>query len=200
MEEKRERKEDIKPLALKGSVNIKKKSVWNKFSETFTGDGKMVKDYVIYDVLIPSLKRIVQDAITNGIDIFLNGDKGNRARRASTSYDRYGGTRVSYRTYYDDENRRTRYDDSYRRRLVSLDNLNFTDESDAYDTIDYLDEIISRYGYVEVVTLFEKLQLSCPYTYNEYGWNSLTSARVERGRDGLYYLILPRPILIERNN
>ena len=62
-----------------------------------------------------------------------------------------------------------------------------------------LEELISIYKIASVQDLYSAADLSCPYTYNNYGWTDLRSAEVIRARDDDgYYIKLPKALPINR--
>ena len=78
--EKRETKKlDEKPVQLHGT--IRKKSTFTKIKEEFFGDSPdSVKNYVIDDVIIPSVKSLISSAVTSGINALLYGHDNARSR------------------------------------------------------------------------------------------------------------------------
>ncbi len=76
-----------------GEVVQKPKSVGRKFKDIFFGgDAKHAAQYVVAEVLLPSLRNLLVDAVTRGSERLVYGE--TRGRRP-TQYTNYGGTRYS---------------------------------------------------------------------------------------------------------
>lgn len=180
---------------VKGDVKTKKKSELYKIANSIVAEeAKDVKDYVIYDVLVPVIKDTISDLIKGTIDMLLYGKVSGR------SSSRHGGnySRVSYRDYYDDK-RSSRRDDDRRSRALrySYDDLTFDCREDAEEVLSSMDDIIEQYDVVTVADLFDLAGVSGNgYTDQNYGWTNLSAASVMRTRTNEYIIKLPRPCSI----
>lgn len=181
-----------------GKVKTKKKSEIHKFADVFISeDVGNIKSYIIMDVLVPTIKRTIADVVMDTIDMLFYGEKGRSRKRSGSSTN---ATYVSYRNYSDrDRDRdRDRRDDNYRSRSqYSFENIILETKGEADDVLDRLDEILDQYNMVRVADLYDLVGITGEYTDNRYGWTSLSTARVERVRDG-YMLKLPNPMPIGR--
>lgn len=172
--------------------SIKKREGGSSFGDVFKQDLHTVKDYIINDVLIPSLKKAVSEAVSNGVDTFLyHGEakrrKGSRGTPAS---------HVSYRSYYDD--RDDRYDRAYERsRRSYYDELIFDNRGDAERVLDGLEAALDKYEIVTIGDLYDLAGENPVHTDYKYGWRTLRNAGVIRCRDGGYSLDMPRPMPID---
>lgn len=159
-----------------------------KFTNIFVSeDASSVKKYVIEDVLIPTAKDTISNIVKNVIDIILFGEsQGNRSRSKS---------KVSYRSYYDDEKDKSRATTSSRSRF-DYDDIKFETRAEAEEVRDQMDNVIETYGHVTVADMYDMADLTAPYTANDYGWKSVVNADIVRARDGGWILKLPnaRPI------
>ena len=72
----------------------------------------------------------------------------------------------------------------------------FNSRAEAKEILHHMGEIISVYGHVSVVDLYDMCGYSCPYTYNKYGWTNLDSAFISDEGHGLV-LFLPKAKRIE---
>ena len=168
----------------KGKVKTKKKSGATKFADVFiTEDISNVKDYIIYDVLLPAAKKTISEIVSNGIDMILYGETKSRKSK---------GSKVSYSKYYDDR------EDDYRRsnrrsRVIGYDYEDVILETrrEAEEVLNRMEDLIDSYGVVSVADLYDLVGISGNYTDNKYGWMNLRSAGIERTRDG-YMLLLPK--------
>ena len=82
-----------------GGVKQRKKSGLSRAGSVFMpGDVDSVKNYILMDVLVPSIKRAISDIICNGINMLL----GEPTRSKPSAQ----GAKVSYRSYYEQNDRR----------------------------------------------------------------------------------------------
>ena len=67
---------------------------------------------------------------------------------------------------------------------------------DAERVLEGLEAYIEQYDVVPVSAFFSLIGVTAPYTYNDYGWNSLTEARVVSMGNG-FAIHFPRPVRIK---
>ena len=189
----REEKKDHK-LEKVVTGSAKKRSGLSKIRDEFIkNDARTIKDYIVHDVLIPSLKKATSEIVSNGIDMLLYGEVRNDKKR------RMPGSSVSYRSYdsmYDrDRDRRDRdYDRGRGSRYYS--DFVFDSYSDANKVLDSMEDCIDRYGVVTIGDFYDLVGETTVHTDYKFGWRSLRSVEIERCRDG-YKLDLPRPMAID---
>lgn len=174
-----------------GIVKPKKKSNIQKFADIFISeDVSSVKSYILLEVLVPAIKKAISDIVTNGIDMILYGESRMRNKSSTAS-------KVSYQRYYDrtDEQRRN-YSTSSVRNGFDYDELIFPTRGDAEAVLDAMNEIISQYGVVSIMDLYDLANVSMDnYAANKYGWTDISGCKTIRVRDG-YVLNLPRALPI----
>lgn len=170
---------------VKGNVKTRDNK-GRKLADIFISeDAANVKSYIFMDVLVPAIKKAVSDIVVNGIDMVLYGGTG----RSSSDRRTGGGSKVSYRSYYDDRrDDRPRYSSSTR---FDYDDIIFETIRDAENVRRQMMDAIDRYGIVTVADMYDMAGLSAPYTGNRYGWVDIRSAEPMRVRDG-YVLRLPK--------
>ena len=195
LEVRRELEEEPRKVEqiVNGPVKTKKKSFWSKIHDEFISeDGKSVGDYILLDVLVPAIKKTISDIVTNGIDMILFGG----TRTNNSSY--IPGTRVSYRNYYDQNQRNS---GGYARQRVvsnySYDQIVFQSRGDADAVLNELNDIIRRYGFAKVADFNDLAGVNGSYTDNNYGWSDLRYAQIVRQRDGGYLIDLPKPMPLD---
>lgn len=176
---------------VKGTVRTKKKSELHKFADVFISeDVENVKSYILMDLIIPGIKRILFDIVTDGADMFLFGGNGRHKKNTPSSS-------VSYRSYYDQKDNRRYTDDRpkvrtrYEREDIVLDS-----RGEAEEVLERMSELIDTYGMVTVADLYDLIGKSCEYTDNKYGWTNIRNAEAVRCRDGGYLLKLPKALPI----
>ncbi len=171
-----------------GPVKIKKKSGLQKIAGEFISeDAKNIKSYVFGEVLIPAIKKAISDIVTDGIDIILYGGSRGGNRRSTAD-------RVSYRNYYDRDNRirdsrPTNYGYSYEDIILAT-------RGEAEDVLQRMDELMDTYGLVRVADLKDLVGISDNYTDNKYGWTNIRNAEIVRVRDG-YMIKMPKAVPID---
>lgn len=165
----------------------RKKGEMSKLAEIFIpGDVQNVKQYIIMDVIVPTVKRAIFDVIS----LFLYGEPsrdGRKTKGSSISYIDYASRSKGGR----DEDYRSR-SDSYRPKFSS-DNIEFESRGDAEAVLDAMGDAIERYGDISVAGMYDIAGLVKPYTSEKYGWTSIRDARVRCTREGMYVIDMPRP-------
>lgn len=173
-----------------------KENTTRKFAGLFVSeDAANVKSYVVMDVLIPAIKKAISDIVTDGIDMILYGESRGRKSRSSSG--------VSYRSYYDDRDRRDRdrgRDRDRSGRNISgrfdYDDIVFETRGDAELVREQMLDILDQYGMVTVADMYDLSGETAPYTASKYGWFNIRTAEVTRVRNG-YVLKLPKAMPID---
>lgn len=75
---------------------------------------------------------------------------------------------------------------------IILDN-----RGEGLEIIERLRDIIDKYEVATVSDLYDLASISSNYTDNDWGWDNLAEANVQRVREG-YALILPQPKSLRR--
>ena len=187
---------------VKAPVIIKQKSEARKFLDNFISeDVANVKDYLVRDIVIPTIKDTIWAAITNSVEMVLFGGTG-RARRSGGTTSRRTSDYVSYSSYSSDSRsgrsyRDRREEEEISRNRFDPEDIVFKYESDAVAVLDQMADVIETYGKVTVNDLYDMVDRTPPaYTATRYGWTYLDgNCKPVRVRDG-YILKLPkaRPI------
>lgn len=177
-----EEKKEIKAVVESKGI-VKKQPAYKKlFGSIVQEDGATIRDYIVTDILIPNIKRGIIDTI----DMMLNGN----SRRSSS--DR-GSTRssVSYRSYWDDKDKRTRTISTG----YNYDDIILASRMEAEKVLQSMDDLIDTYGIVSVADYYDLVDVTSQYTDNHYGWTDIRNARVVRVSDG-YMIKLPKALPI----
>lgn len=187
-------------IVKEGSVSVKKQSAWRRAKHRiFEKEGAEIRDYVVNDVLIPSIKDTISNIVSNGIDILLYGEARHIGQRRTSIFNggsRYGNY-VSYNSISTGKSnltgsRSSMVGNTSLRSNLSLDDFIFQTRGEANDVLDRLSTILIDYGVVTVADLYDLCGLRTPYTYNNYAWRDLSTAGVSLTKDG-YLLNLPTP-------
>ena len=165
-----------------GSVKSKKKNGLQKITNVFVPeDVDDVKSYIFEDIVVPAVKDIILDAVRA-----ILGVNGTSRGRSSTS------SKISYRKYYDDRDRR---DSAPTRTRIGYDydDIILETRGEAEDVLERMEELIDMYQLVSVADFYDLVGVSGNYTDNKYGWTNVRNASVVRVRDG-YMIKLPKAL------
>ena len=167
-----------------GTVKTKKQNEFQKFfKEVVSENLKKAKEYVVQDIVIPSIK----NAITKTVDMIIWGDTRDRNRPLN-------GSKIAYSKYYDRPDYRDRdYQRTENRAAFNYEDIVLENRGDAEQVLSQMDDLIAEYKFATVADLYDLVGMSCDYTYNKYGWTNLRNAEVRRVRDG-YLLVLPKAL------
>ncbi len=181
---------------------IEEKKGWNKLASSFVSkkDKADIKDYIVFDVIVPTLKKTIQTIVTNGVSMLLFGDTVDR----KNSYNDIPVSRVSYRTYYNEPQRESylnnRYSNSRSESITDYNNILLRSRGDWEMIFDEMEATIARHGFVKIADLcdFAGLTSISNYTDNYYGWRNLGNARhnIFMTPDGRYGVTFPKAIAL----
>lgn len=182
-------KKEVKAV-VNGKVTKKKKGIGSKISTVLFDDNNVgdVKEYVIFDVIVPAVKNAISNAITGGIDMLLFGERRSDSSR-SRGYTSYSSRSTNRR----DSSRR-----DYRHSSVfEFDDILLPTKIDATSVIDNMFNILDEYGVVSVADYYALVGEPSNYQMNAWGWENLGNVYVQRTRTGEYKIVLPKPINIK---
>jgi len=169
---------------VKGGVTQKKKSAFKEIIGFFAPEDELTsfKDYVILFADITS-------RVYGAIDVLL----GNGSRDQS----RPSGARVSYRSYYDkqDKRRDRDYEKPRTKQNYNYDDIIFDNRGDAEMVLRRMEELLETFNAVSIADMFDLCDITAGYTMHKYGWTDLDDARVRRVNGG-YIIDLPKAIAL----
>lgn len=173
-----------------GKVKTKANNA-RKLTDIFISeDAANVKNYIIMDVIVPSIKKAVYDLIVGTLDMSLYGGRGNGGKRPTAD-------KISYRDYSNVSRRDDRsYGTTRTASGYSYDDIVVETRGEAESVLARMDEIMEEYEQVRVADLYDLVGISGDYTDNKYGWTNIRNARVVRTRDG-YKIEMPRAIALK---
>lgn len=173
---------------IQGKAKAKKNEI-RKLTDVFISEDVVnVKNYILLDVLVPSIKKAIYDIVVNSLDMSLFGGRGSGGRRPGAdkiTYDYNSVSRRDERTY---NNTRTATGYSY-------DDIILETRGEAEAVLSRMDELMEEYEIVRVADLYDLVGITGNYTDNNYGWTNIRNAQVERVRDG-YKIKMPRALPI----
>lgn len=169
--------------AVSGKVKRGEKSEWQKVWDLFiVEDAQSVWSTILKEVIVPGIKKVFIDMVTNGLSMRLYGGTAKSSGAPNAS-------RVSYSAYYND-GRSVRREDQPAGKL-NYDNIVLESKGEAEEVLNQMFGCLEKYGNVSVVDLYDLLGIDGDYTETKYGWTNLQNAYVARDRDG-YRLKLPK--------
>ena len=171
------------------------RSTWGRFRDMFAGqDARGVGASVLFDVVVPAVKDLFYEVITEGAHRGLYGDSAPRNPRL-------GASRRSQHTPYNQASRREfsaerRPElDRRDRALHDFSSLIFRNAGEATTIADHLYSLVDQYGVATVNDFYEAAGITGDFADSNFGWSGvqgLRGTRVRRVRDG-YILEVPRP-------
>lgn len=162
-------------------------------SEFIADDIHTIKDYILWDVLLPAVKNAISDTVTNGIDMLLFGQtrtRGGNTVKRITPYSSLYSNNVS-------SNRVVKYNEPAQdRRPRSLGGYSYQEvvlatRPEAEDVLAQMRLYLDRYGVVSVGDLYGAVGEVPDMIDNKWGWSDLSGACVQRCSDG-FILRMPR--------
>ena len=162
-------------------------------SEFIADDIHTIKDYILWDVLLPAVKNAISDTVTNGIDMLLFGQtrtRGGNTVKRITPYSSLYSNNVS-------SNRVVKYNETVQdRRPRSLGGYSYQEvvlatRPEAEDVLAQMRLYLDRYGVVSVGDLYGAVGEVPDMIDNKWGWSDLSGACVQRCSDG-FILRMPR--------
>ena len=172
-----------------GKVKTRENNI-RKLTDIFISeDVANVKNYILFDVVIPSVKKAIYDLIVGALDISLYGGRGGGKRPTAD--------KVSYTDYNDVSRRDNRsYDRTRTNSGYSYDDIVLETRGEAEAVLSRMDEIMDEYNIVRVADLYDLVGVTGNFTDNNYGWTNIRNAKIVRVHDG-YKIDMPRALPIK---
>lgn len=192
----------IEPLQL-GKVRRSKPSLLRRVRQAlFTGDPNSVVGYLVRDVLIPAGQNLLTDLTRQGIEKMVYGEvrSGSRTYPNRGIYHPQQPQHISYNqasqvsrpsgAIHPMQSPQAQQRQVGRGGLLQIPNVIVDTRDDAQLILDYLFDIMRKYGIVTVANLNSALNQTGPYTDQYWGWTDLDKATYRRVADG-YEVIFP---------
>lgn len=175
---------------------VQKESAMRKFTRSFfQEDVENVKDYVIFDVIVPEVKNTFLDVF----EMMMFGEiRGRRSRGNRSSGGVINNTHTDYRSRSGGARDRAperRISNVNRRTTHNFDDIVISDRGDAEMVLDALVDLVETYGFVAVGDFYEMVGIANTHADQKYGWSELGKARIEPSRDGYRFKLPPTRVL-----
>lgn len=195
-------REKITPV-LEKKPEKRKKGLMERLVVGFLGPDGLpgIGAYLNEEIILPSIKNIIVEAVTSGINMAVFGD------HSRTSNKPHHQNRTVYRpeTDYASRNTRTskftsarpgpskRGHDMIRSVKYGVDEYPIESRMDANNVLTMLHEYADQYDYVSVADYYDLLGVSSAHTDHNFGWSyeSILKAVVTPLRGGGYIINLP---------
>lgn len=170
-------KKEIVPVA---KARVKRESTARKVvGEIIREDARSVGETVLWDVIIPTVKNLISDTVTRGIESMLYGDSRPRSRNNYSDYSGYSRLKDGRDRPVERRERR-----SARQAEPERNEIIFDTRSDANDVIDRMSDIIDQYGQASLADLNALIGASSNFIDDNWGWTDMGSFDVRQVRDG----------------
>ena len=162
----------------------------------FVSNPKDIKNALIEDVLIPSIRDTFADICYSIVDVAIygrgagrRGRRGSRSTRSNTS----GSTVVDYNkeSTKNRKNRATRGSSGY-----DFDNVIYESREEADEVFNDMVDTLNEYGEVTVYYFYERSGITAEFTDQDWGWKSLEGTGYVFTSEGIS-LDLPRPVYLK---
>ena len=178
------------------NVVVKKESEAKRLGKKFfSEDAKTVGSHVVESVVIPSLQKLLSDAVKGAIDWLIYGSKGSKNSS--------GVGTISYGSYYDRSgyiNPTPIYTNpmlNNKPTLYAVNDIIIADRGEAEEVLLRMKESINSYGMVSVGDFYDLVGQRANFTDQKWGWFDLRTADIIRV-DGGFCIRFPKVQPIEK--
>lgn len=195
-----ERVEKIERLKKVTTAKPVKKTFGQSLKDVFIVDGRSFADYLVQEVIIPAAKDIVVSAIAQTADGIKSGIEqklfGEVRRKPTTSYGtgrpvvNYG---ASYKRTTRNETTRSEENRPAPRRSNVVEKVRVESRDLGDEVLLFLDGKIDSTGFATVGDFYDLVDITPRSTDDEWGWDSLAAARIERLGIDDYLIKMPPP-------
>ena len=187
MAEERQKKNNAVVKNVKAKDAPKSRSFMQAFIEE---DFKNIKDYLVFDVLVPATKNAISDLVSGGVDMLLFGSASGRRRSGgNTNYTAYSSKGNTTTIRYDNASAPAK--PSTRNGVYTYKDIYLGSRADAEEVLNTAIATLEKYEALSVADLYDICGMDSNYTDNKYGWTNLNGACVQRTADG-FLIKMPR--------
>lgn len=173
----------------------RKRGLGRRFKEVFiAGSAKEAGISMVEDVIVPTLRSMVIEALQSGVENLFNGDRSSGTRRSRSAITNVSPGHVNYGGYSNpNKSTEVRTVSRKSRARHDFDDIIIDNRNAAEEVLDQMFEQLSRFGRVSVADLYELTGIRSEHTDVKWGWTSLRGSKVVPLRSGGYLLNLPEP-------
>lgn len=179
---------------ISGDVVARKKPIGKRISEAFTGDdAQAAGNYVLFEVVLPTFKSMLSEAVSQGVERMLFGDARPRSsvgmKGMHTAYNKISSGGNPYSAKMPQMSRPAR-------AAHNFDEIVLESRSEAQEVIDRLVLFVEEYGVATVSDLYSLVGITGSFTDDKWGWTDMRGAEVRMIRGG-FLVNLPRPMPLD---
>ena len=176
-----------------GPTKTRKQNELQKAAKSFISeDLSSIGKYLLVSVLVPNVKKIVSDVVTNGINMMLYGENGYYKSSSSLP-----GTKIAYNQMFSSGGPIQDYTKMKAATGLEYDDILFENRGDAEAVLSALEDIISQFGKASVADLYDLAEITTSnYMVNKYGWTDLHTAQI-RVVNGGYVIKFPKVVQLD---
>ena len=187
---------------------IRKKTAWDRVKEAFIGDSpSSVKNYLLDEVIIPSVKTLIVTTANNGITALVYGvgntPKQQQAPRPSTNTNSEVPWRPIGQPYRVDYNRPmgSRRAGGSANQTLNIEDITFPNREVALDVLDQMADYIATNGAISVLRYYDLCHVRGDFPMTNYGWTTTRDMHVNNYFDHSlgserYFIELPPAVQI----
>lgn len=190
----------VEPVVVADAV-ARKKGLGRRLKEIMIGgDSRSVLQYVIADVVVPQVKDMISEALTQGFQRMIYGETSRRpssrpgmlGSRYNTNYSQYAGRGTNPIGRAAQEERSPA---SFSPKGIEDIILATRVEADA--VLSQMYDLLEKYDNVSIADLYAMIRWAPTHNDNKWGWLDLHGSDVKMVRGGGYVLVLPRPVPLD---
>lgn len=189
-----EKEERPKVERVTNSEAVRRKTpLGRRIAESFTGeDAKGVTSFVFFDVIVPSAKAMILEAVNKGLERKFYGNVTGRTRPGSGIRNGQGRTSYNLIPNRNEPVSGSQRDLSNRARAThDYDEVVLATRGEAEIVLERLGDLVDQYDVARVADLYDLIGVTPSYTDDKYGWYDLRGSKVIAVRGG-YLLDLPK--------
>jgi len=180
-------------------VRKKRTPLGRQFKNTFiSGDAKTTGSYVFSNVIMPQIKDLLVDSVTQGFERLVRGESYS-GRRPSNNIVGGAPGRINYggMTRQPPPPQLPRQMSPSARQHHDFGEIQVASHAEAQNVLEALYTLYGQWDYVTVADLYSLTGIAANHVDRKWGWTDLRGANARRTRSGAYMLDLPRPEYLE---
>lgn len=192
------REKRVKTVA---KAKAQKQSLIKKLGKSIIEDSiESVKEQAFNDIIVPGIKALLFDTITNMADAMIFGGTGyTQGYTARDRSHRRSDDRTSYSGFYEEKSRRNGSTASHRMTDYTLepDDIIVDTRRQATNALNEVNKCIRKYGNASIADLYDAVELTSDWTDGKYGWYDIRGASIRPIRGGKYLIIMPPTVELD---
>ena len=164
--------------------------------------GGSVMNYVFKNVVVPAIKKLFVDSVTNAANVWIYGSEATTKKTSTSKYSWGGSNIINYNDI--SKNGQPKPVEKVRLSVFDYENVSFKNRGIAELVLNEMTEILDQYPIVTVADFLDictseyqkdvqvfNVRSSEPTDHN-YGWNDLSTAKVVPTWNGDFVIKFPK--------